>query len=123
MLPSEGQAKRFFVDKIVAEAIAEGQPLSDTQRYMLSWSESDSQFDAKSPLAEQFKAEISDEQYEAKVAGLIQRAYRRHLASDSGARDLWREAYSTLSQGDHYLLVMLSRGVSRQLRPWWNFWS
>jgi hypothetical protein len=41
MLPSEGQAKRFFVDKIVGQASAEGAPRSPAQREMLSWSESD----------------------------------------------------------------------------------
>jgi hypothetical protein len=50
MLPSEDQAKRFFVDKIVAQAIAEENPLADVQCNMLSWSESDPQFDPAAPL-------------------------------------------------------------------------
>jgi hypothetical protein len=41
MLSTQGQAKRFFVERIVAQAALEQLPLSDAQRRMLSWSESE----------------------------------------------------------------------------------
>ena len=78
---------------------------------------------ATSPrVPESLAAEISDEDYEAKVAGLLERAYKRDVAHDSAARDTYREAYTRLNQGDHYLLVMIERALGRQLGPWWAFW-
>jgi hypothetical protein len=119
---SQSDAKRFFVDRIVAEAAAELKPLSDSERQMLSFSESDPEFVVDPALVKKLAAEISDEEYERKIAGLFKRAYQRDLARDSAVRDSYREAYAVLNQGDHYLLIMINQGLGRQLRPWWAFW-
>jgi hypothetical protein len=119
---SQSDAKRFFVDRIVAEAAAELKPLSDSERQMLSFSESDPEFIVDPALVNKLAAEISDEDYERKIAGLLERAYQRDLARDSAARDMYREAYAVLNQGDHYLLIMINQALGRQLRPWWAFW-
>jgi hypothetical protein len=119
---SQGQAKRFFVDKIIAQAVTEGTPLSETERQMLSFSESDPQFIVTPGLVEKLRAEISDADYEAKIAGLIERPWKRDVEADSNARNLYRDAFTILNQGDHYLLVMIDRALSRQLRSWWAFW-
>ena len=121
MFGSQSHAKRFFVDKIVAEAAAELRPLSDNERQMLSFSESDPEFVVDPVLVDKLAAEISDGDYEAKVAGLLKRAYRRDVARDGATRDTCREAYAVLNQGDHYLLIMIDRALGRQLRPWWAF--
>jgi hypothetical protein len=119
---SESHAKRFFVDKIVGETAAELRPLSDSERQMLSFSESDPEFVVNPALVSKLAAEISDKEYEAKVAGLLKRAYQRDVARDSAERDTYREAYAVLSQGDHYLLIMINQALGRQLRPCWAFW-
>jgi hypothetical protein len=118
---TEGQAKRFFVEKIVAQAAFEDLPLSDVERRMLSWSESDPEFTVDDALPRGLESEISDDDYEARVAGLVARAYRRDLAIDRSASHRYKEAYSVLKQGDHYLLIMIDRGLKRYLRPWWKF--
>jgi hypothetical protein len=41
MVRTQTEAKRFFVDKVLAQAGAEGMTLSDAERKMLFWSESD----------------------------------------------------------------------------------
>ena len=41
MIRTHSEAKRFLVDKVVAQARVERTPLSDAERQMLSWSESD----------------------------------------------------------------------------------
>ena len=66
-------------------------------------------------------AEISDADYEAKIAGLLERAYKHDVARDPMRRDTYREAYMVLNQGDHYLLVMIDRALGRHLRPWRDF--
>jgi hypothetical protein len=119
---SQGYAKRFFVERIVAQAEAEGQPLSVNEQWMLSFSESDPEFAVDPDRVESLAAEIPDEEYEAKVTGLIQRACERDAASDPSAVESYRHAYEILSQGDHYLVIMLEQGLERWLRPWWAFW-
>ena len=123
MFTSQGQAKRFFVDKIVAQATQEGHPLSENERWMLSWSESDPDFNVDLSRASVLAAEISDEEYETKAAGLAQRAFARDIASDPGALTIYKEAYRVLNEGDHYILIILDRGLAKRLRPWWAFWK
>jgi hypothetical protein len=119
---SQGQAKRFFIDTIVTQAVIEEAPLSDAELQMLSLSESDPEFVVSPALVEKLQAEISDEDYETKVAGLLERSWKRDVESDSTVGDVYREAFTVLSQGDHYLLVMINRALGRHLRPWWAFW-
>jgi hypothetical protein len=118
---TEGQAKRFFVERIVAQASFEQLPLSDAERRMLSWSESDPEYKVDVSLPAQLQAEMSDEDYEAKIGGLVQRAYERDAAGDSGASQRYKDAHSVLKQGDHYLLIMIEQGLRQYLRPWWKF--
>jgi len=119
---SQGQAKRFFVEKIVAQAAREGRPLSENERWMLSFSESDPEFVVDATRVRALEAEIPDAEYERKVAGLADRACTTDIASDPDALATYREAFRVLRQGDHYIIVMLEQGLSRRLRPWWAFW-
>jgi hypothetical protein len=119
---SQEQAKRFFVDKIVDQAKIDGAALSDAEREMLSFSESDPEFGVHQALVEKLGTDISDEDYETKVAGLLERSWKRDVKADSKTADFCREAFRVLSQGDHYLLVMIKRALGPQLRPWWAFW-
>jgi hypothetical protein len=80
---SQGQAKRFFVEKVIAQAAAEGVPLSDAEQRMLGFSESDPEFVVTPGLVEKLQAEMSDEAYEAKIAGLIEGAWQRDVESES----------------------------------------
>ena len=118
MFASQSQAKRFFVEKIVAQAAAEGSPLSDAERQMLNFSESDPEFVVDPALIERLEAEISNDAYEVKVAGLVQRSYERDVAYDPAARDTYREAHTALKHGDHYLLIMIDRALASQRHPW-----
>jgi hypothetical protein len=46
---------------------------------------------------------------------------KRDAASDTGASQQYKDAYAVLKQGDHYVLMMIERGLKRYLRPWWRF--
>ena len=122
MFASEGQAKRFFVDKIVGQATREGRPLSENEQWMLSFSESDPEFVVDIARVRALEAEIPDADYERKVAGLAERAYASDVAYNPEALSTYKEAFRVVSRGDHYILVMLGQGLSRRLRPWWAFW-
>ena len=122
MFTSQWQAKRFLVEEIVAQAAKEGHPLSENERWMLSFSESDSTFVVDHDRVAELSAEIPDDEYEDKITGLIERACAEAAGSRPEAVALYKEAFTVLNQGDHYLSIMLARGLSRWLRPWWAFW-
>jgi hypothetical protein len=102
--------------------------LSDAERRMLSWSESDPEFTADPQdavqLAERLASETSDEEYEEKIAGLLDRRFAEEVAGDPGAQGDWRHAASVLNQGDHYIAIMINRGLGARLKlkRWWEFW-
>ncbi len=122
LFSSQGQAKRFFVEKVVGQATREGRPLSDNERWMLSFSESDPEFVVDVTRVRALEAEITDAEYERKVAGLAERACTTDIGSDPDALATYKDAFRVLSQGDHYILIMLKQGLSRRLRPWWAVW-
>lgn len=64
MVHSQTEAKRLFVEKVLTQARIEGVSLSDAERKMLSWSESDPDFATDLQLPPQLAAEIFDEEYE-----------------------------------------------------------
>ena len=122
MFTSQGQAKRFFVDRIVAQAATDGIPLSEAERQMLGFSESDPEYVVDPALVDRLEREISDDDYEAKVADLIRRAWKHDVESDPNARETYREALAVLNESDHYILIMIDRALGREWRPWWAFW-
>lgn len=85
---------------MIRQASVENVVLSDAERRMLSWSESDPEFEPDPALAETLASEMSDEEYEAKIAGLLKRGFAADLASDPRARDMWRQGRKILQQGD-----------------------
>ncbi|MGE5100282.1 MAG: hypothetical protein ACM3SX_09870 [Deltaproteobacteria bacterium] len=119
-MTAQTQARQFFEDKIVQQARAEGVVLSADERLMLKWSESAADSIADPELVERLAAQISDEDYEAKIAGLLSRCYATEIDADRGAKKAWAEAFATLNRGDHYVLVMINRALGRQLTPWWK---
>ena len=118
---AQSEAKRFFVEKVLQQADTEGIVLSVSERHMLSWSESDPDFTPDYKLADQLQRQMSDEDYEAKISGLLKRGYTRDVGSDSGMKAIYKAAYSALSQGDHYILVMIDQALGLKVKRWWPF--
>jgi hypothetical protein len=122
---TQSDAKRFIVEKVIKQAKIDGVNLSDAERYNLSWSESDPDFEVNYELAEALEDEISNDKYEAKVAGLIRNAFERDMAKDPGVKSLYREAYDKMSEGDHYILIMMKSAIGSKLGSkrlkWWPF--
>jgi hypothetical protein len=124
MSSAQSRAKRFFVDRVIRQAAADGIPLSDAERPMLSWSETDPEFkDDPQPLAAALAAEISDEEYETKIAILIERAFSADCAADPTAKDTWRDNYGLLEHEDHYINIMLARAIGDDLDTAWMRWK
>ena len=122
MVHSQTEAKQLFVEKVVTQARLERISLSDAERTMLSWSESDPDFVVDPRLPEMLAAEISDEEYERKVTGLLARRFGAEVDADPAAEAQWKQAQEVLQQGDHYILTMLDEAVGSRLKRWWQFW-
>jgi hypothetical protein len=122
MIQTQTDALHFFVGHIAAQAAREGVRLSDDECRMLHWSETEPGSENDGALVERLGDEISDEDYEAKIAGLIAHAFAVDTAADPDARSRWQQAWATLDRGDHYLLVMVNQAVGRALKPWWRLW-
>jgi hypothetical protein len=115
------QAKDFLVQQASEGAALEGLPLSDVEKRMMYFTESDPS-SCENPVAlnDEFEAQYDTAEYEAKISGFLERAYGR--LQDPKAIELWDEAVSELRKGDHYLLVLLDEKphASAFLRAAWT---
>jgi hypothetical protein len=98
---TQRDAKEFLVGEIVREAERENQPLSEIERKMLYFSETDWTLPDMPEVAESFDREYDTAKYERRIARLADAA-RKHVD-----RSRWSAAVERLSEGDHYLLVMV----------------
>jgi hypothetical protein len=94
--------------------------LTEAEREMLSWSESDPDIEIDPTLPVRFEAEVSDEDYEKKVVGLLARSFSNDIRVSPQAEDQWKHASRVLHQGDHYILVMLDEAVGHRWKKWWQ---
>ena len=115
MTPTE--AKRFLADKVDQQAAAENIELSAAERKMLWFSESDPDFEVDSRLVD----ELADEEYEAKISGLLERRFAADATDDREAA-AWRDARAVLEQGDHYISMMIDRAIPEKPKRWWQLW-
>jgi hypothetical protein len=121
---TQGEAKRFFIEKVLQQAASDNVVLSEAEQRMLSWSEADSELtwtaDEATALIRQLESEMSDSQYESKIGKLLAKAYDREVATNSDMKAVWKEAYSKLNEGDHYIAVMLEASLGRKLGKGWS---
>ncbi len=111
------EAKEFLVSRINTEAQLEGIPLTDIERKELYLSETAWTIPDMLQVNEEFERDFDQDEYEAKIVGLIKRACKRDRRDDPEHGKLWSEATRTLSREDHYILVMTRRaGVSSRPR-------
>src|SRR5213594_2150595 len=92
----QGDAKRFFVERVVAQAKQEDIPLSEAERQMLAWSESEITPETAKQRDARFEAQTTDSEFEAKVSNLIRRAYTEDVARDRSSKQSYRGAYHVL---------------------------
>ena len=115
------QAKDYLVQQVTEQANLEGLPLSDLEKRMMYFTESDpSSCDDPFALNDEFEAQYDTDEYEAKISGLLERA--NTSLQDGNATDPWDEAVAELRRGDHYLLVLLNDKphASAVLKGVWN---
>lgn len=101
------QAKDFLVNQTAQQAAIDGVPLSELEKRMMYFSESDPTCEDPIALNDEFEAQYSSEEYEPKISGLLKRAHRRIRNESPETRRKWDNAVRTLRKGDHYIVVML----------------
>jgi len=107
------------VQEIGAEGQAEGTPLSNLERRMLYFTESDDANEDPVALNEQFTAQYDTGEYEKKISLLMSHAYRRIKRESPEKLRLWNDAFRVLRKGDHYILVFWKQPTPN--KPWRNW--
>jgi hypothetical protein len=108
------EAKDYLAGRIVAEANREGIPLSEIERKMLYFSETNWTLPDTAEVSAEFDRKYDQDEYEEKVARLIANvtADRHHRNRDE--EEKWDAAVHKLSEEDHYLLVLISEAKRTQ---------
>ena len=118
---TQAEAKKFFIERITAQAAVDEIALSEAERQMLAWSEAEMPFETALQLQNSFEAETTDAEFEVKIAALIRQAYVRDISLDPDAKKSYRAAYRVLQEGDHYILIMIDKALGFRLKSWWPF--
>ena len=100
------EAKDFLVNQTAEQAALESVPLSDLEKRMMYFSESDDSCQNPIALNEEFEAQYNSDEYEAKLARLLRHAYSRTKKENPGQKRMWDEAIRELRKSDHYILAM-----------------
>ena len=101
------EAKDFFVQQASEQAAFEGVSLSELEKGMMYFTESDaSSCGDPIELNDQFEAQYDTPEYEAKMSALLHHAYSRLRKENLEILGRWAEAMAVLKRGDHYLLVL-----------------
>jgi hypothetical protein len=116
-----GEAKDFLVQQTAEQAEREGVSLSDLEKRMLYFTESEDAVEDPIALNNEFEAQYDTAEYESKIAGLMGRGYNRLKDEGSDAIQTWDEAIRELKKGDHYILVMWAE--RRIAAKPWGFWK
>jgi hypothetical protein len=117
------EAKAYLIRQILAEADRENIPLSEIERKMLEYSETENTPPDLEEVNAEFDRDYDQSEYEQKIGSLVRNLLAR-LKSESGAElDRWNQALLTLSSEDHYLLVLINMpsGTRASGRPPYDF--
>ena len=101
------QAKDFLVQQTTEQAGLENVSLSDIEKKMMYFTESDTaSCDDPLELNDEFEAQYDTAEYEAKISRLLQHAYARLKVEDPERKRVWDQAVRELRKGDHYFLIL-----------------
>jgi hypothetical protein len=100
------EAKDFLVQQTAEQAALENVPLSDLEKRMMYFTETDECPEDPIALNDAFEATYDTTEYEAKISNLMHHAYQRIRKENPETVRRWKEAMKQLSKGDHYLLIL-----------------
>jgi hypothetical protein len=109
---TDKQALDFIAGKIAAEAEREGSPLSEVERKMLYFSETEWTLPDLAEASAEFDRDYNQNEYERKIATLVRKITAHHNGNNLNEEENWNKAIARLSEGDHYILVLVNLGQS-----------
>jgi hypothetical protein len=108
------EAKDFLAGRIAAEAAHENVPLSEVERKMLYFSETDWTLPDMNKVSAEFDRDYDQNEYEQKIARLIVNIAADRHRENEAEREEWDAAVEKLSDGDHYLSVLIGEADRRR---------
>jgi hypothetical protein len=116
------QAKDFLVQQVAEQAALEKVPLTDLEKRMMYFTETDpASCENPLDLDAEFEEQYDTGEYELKISRLFQNTHKRLKHEEPEKLRNWNEALQALRKGDHYILVLLNvdSELARQgLRIW-----
>lgn len=102
------EAKEYLVGVIAKEAENSGAPLAEVERKMLYFTEAGWTLPDMKEVSSEFDRNCDQDKYEDKIASIIARIDARLAQERQDGRMAWDRALEKLSEGDHYLLVLVN---------------
>jgi hypothetical protein len=112
------EAKDFLVQQTAEQAALEGVSLSDLEKRMMYFTETEEMSEDFIKLNDEFEAQYDSEKYESKISRLLRHAHARAKKENSETVRLWAEAIRVLNKGDHYILVLWNESPSEERPPY-----
>jgi hypothetical protein len=116
---TEREAKEFLIARILAEANREGVKLSEVERKMLYFTETGWSLPGIMDVNAEFERDYDNDEYEPKIADLVRSIETKNSEAGGDQQSRWDDAIVKLSEGDHYLLVLI--GLARSQSKKNNF--
>jgi len=108
------EAKEYLAGRIASEAEREGMPLSEMERKMLYFTEFGWTLPDMKKVSAEFDRDYDQGVYEQKIAGFVSKIQARDNAQSKLEQEAWDSAIEKLSEGDHYLLVLIDEGAPKE---------
>lgn len=112
LFAAECEALDFLVRRIVAEAKRRGAPISEIERKMLYFSETDSTLPDMESVNAEFERNYDESEYEHRIGALITQIIVENRETDDEVAADWGAAVAKVSDGDRYLLVMIDMAIA-----------
>lgn len=121
---NDSEAKEFFIQKVLDQARKQNIILSDVEKQMLSWRDTDPNFYENHELNQRFENETSKSEYEKKIARLIRSGYDDDLWENNVARKTYGQAYKAIKSKDYYITIMVDKAIGKDVNKLsYFFWG
>lgn len=105
-------AKDYLASQIAQQAERDGVPLTEVERKMLYFTETGWTLPDMKKVSAEFDKDYDQPTYEQRIGGLIDRIQSNAKLQNQRDQQTWNAAVKKLSNGDHYLLVLVDGAVS-----------
>jgi hypothetical protein len=106
------EAKDYLASKIAEESGREGAPLTEVERKMLYFSETDWTLPDMMEVNAEFDRDYNEVEYEEKIGRLVHRIQERQNSGQEEQKEEWSFAIEKLRVEDDYLLILVDAGSS-----------